>query len=137
VRVKLKKPEDHIILPDVISKVPLGPAVRQGDEQWFSIVRWTLYALIDAEEHEITQAGVDEMRAASKSPAVRRLLGAEGTLGADIGLDNDWAARAIKAVGNYGQIFERNLGKGSKLEIERGVNALWSKGGLLYVPPLQ
>jgi general L-amino acid transport system substrate-binding protein len=137
VRVKLKKPADHIILPDVISKVPLGPAVRQGDEQWFSIVRWTLYALIDAEEHEITQAGVDEMRAASKSPAVRRLLGAEGTLGADIGLDNDWAARAIKAVGNYGQIFERNLGKGSKLEIERGVNALWSKGGLLYVPPLQ
>jgi general L-amino acid transport system substrate-binding protein len=133
-RLKVKTPADHIILPDVISKEPLGPAVRQGDEQWLSIVRWTLYALVNAEELEITQASVDEAKSASKSPAVRRFLGVEGTLGADMGLDNDWAARAIKAVGNYGQIFDRNLGQGSKLGIERGVNALWSKGGLLYVP---
>jgi general L-amino acid transport system substrate-binding protein len=137
VRLKLKNPADHIILPDVISKVPLGPAVRQGDEQWFSIVRGTFYALVNAEELEVTQAGVDDLKGSSKSPSVRRLLGAEGTLGADMGLDADWAARAIKSVGNYGQMFERNLGQGSKLAIERGVNALWSKGGLLYVPPLQ
>jgi general L-amino acid transport system substrate-binding protein len=137
VRLRLANPDDSMVLPDVISKEPLGPAVRQGDEQWFNIVRWTLFALIDAEEIEVTAASVDELKAQSKKPAVRRLLGAEGTFGADMGLDADWAGRAIKAVGNYGEIFERNLGKGSPLAIERGLNALWNAGGLLYAPPVR
>jgi general L-amino acid transport system substrate-binding protein len=137
VRLKLAKPEDYIILPEVISKEPLGPAVRQGDEQWFNIARWTLAALVNAEELELRGAGVDDARASSKKPDVRRLLGLEGTFGVDMGLDAEWAARAIKAGGNYGEIFERNLGKGSKLGIERGLNALWNKGGILYQPPLR
>jgi general L-amino acid transport system substrate-binding protein len=137
IRLKLAAPDDHIILPDVISKEPLGPMVRQGDEQWFNIVRWTLFALINAEELEVTAANVDELKTSSKKPAVRRLLGLEGTFGVDIGLDADWAARAIKVTGNYGEIFERNLGKSSKLGIDRGINALWNAGGLLYVPPVR
>lgn len=137
VRLKLANPDDSIVLPDVISKEPLGPAVRQGDDQWFTIVRWTLFALINAEELEVTAAGVDDLKASSKKPNVRRLLGAEGTFGADAGLDADWAARAIKAGGNYGEIFERNLGKSSPLAIERGLNALWNAGGLLYAPPVR
>ena len=137
IRLKLKSPDDHIILPDVISKEPLGPMVRQGDEQWFNIVRWTLFALINAEELEVKAASVDDLKTSSKKPTVRRLLGLEGTFGADLGLDADWAARAIKATGNYAEIFERNLGKGSKLGIERGINALWNAGGLLYVPPVR
>ena len=137
VRLRLAKPDDNIILPDVISKEPLGPAVRQGDEQWFNIVRWTLYALVNAEELEVQASDVDDKKSTSINPAIRRLLGVEGTFGADMGLDADWAARAIKATGNYGEIFERNLGKGSKLGIERGINALWNKGGLLYVPPVR
>ena len=137
IRLKLKAPEDHIILPDVISKEPLGPMVRQGDEQWFNIVRWTLFALVNAEELDVKAASVDDLKANSKIPTIRRLLGLEGTFGADMGLDADWAARAIKATGNYGEIFERNLGKGSKLGIERGINALWNAGGLLYVPPVR
>ncbi len=137
VRLKLANPDDSVVLPDAISKEPLGPAVRQGDEQWLNIVRWTLFALINAEEAEVTAAGVDGLKAESKNPAVRRLLGVEGTFGADLGLDADWAVRAIKAVGNYGEIFERNVGKGSPLAIERGLNALWNAGGLLYVPPVR
>ena len=137
IRLKLAKPDDNIILPDVISKEPLGPMVRQGDEQWFNIVRWTLFALINAEELNVKAATVDDLKANSKMPSVRRLLGLEGTFGADMGLDADWAARAIKATGNYGEIFERNLGKDSKLGIERGINALWNAGGLLYVPPVR
>ncbi len=137
IRLKLKAPDEHIILPDVISKEPLGPMVRQGDEQWFNIVRWTLFALINAEELGVSAAMVDELKAGSKQPGVRRLLGLEGSFGADLGLDADWAARAIKATGNYAEIFERNLGKGSKLGIERGINALWNAGGLLYVPPVR
>jgi general L-amino acid transport system substrate-binding protein len=137
VRLKLAKPDDYVILPEVISKEPLGPAVRQGDEQWFSIARWTLIALVNAEELEVRGAGVDDAKTASKKPDVRRLLGLEGTFGADLGLDAEWAARAIKAGGNYGEIFERNLGKGSKLGIERGLNALWSQGGIMYVPPVK
>ena len=137
IRLKLAAPDDHIILPDVISKEPLGPMVRQGDEQWFNIVRWTLFALINAEELDVTAASVDDLKTNSKIPTVRRLLGLEGTFGVDIGLDVDWAARAIKATGNYGEIFERNLGKSSKLGIERGINALWNAGGLLYVPPVR
>ena len=137
IRLKLKAPEDHIILPDVISKEPLGPMVRQGDEQWFNIVRWTLFALVNAEELDVKAGGVDDLKANSKIPTIRRLLGLEGTFGTDIGLDADWAARAIKATGNYAEIFERNLGKGSKLGIARGINALWNAGGLLYVPPVR
>jgi general L-amino acid transport system substrate-binding protein len=137
IRLKLKAPDDHIILPDVISKEPLGPMVRQGDEQWFNIVRWTLFALVNAEELDVKAASVDDLKANSKIPAIRRLLGLEGTFGTDMGLDADWAARAIKATGNYAEIFERNLGKGSKLGIERGINALWNAGGLLYVPPVR
>jgi general L-amino acid transport system substrate-binding protein len=137
VRLKLAKPDDYVILPEVISKEPLGPAVRQGDEQWFGIARWTLVALVAAEELELRGAGVDDAKASSKKSDVRRLIGLDGTFGADLGLDPEWAARAIKAVGNYGEIFERNLGKGSKLGIERGLNALWNKGGILYVPPVK
>lgn len=137
IRLKLKAPDDHIILHDVISKEPLGPMVRQGDEQWFNIVRWMLFALINAEELDVTAATVDDLKASSKKPTVRRLLGLEGSFGADLGLDADWAARAIKATGNYAEMFERNLGKGSKLGIERGINALWNAGGLLYVPPVR
>ena len=136
-RLKLAHPDDHIILPDVISKEPLGPMVRQGDEQWFNIVRWTLFALINAEELNVKAASVDDLKASSKNPATRRLLGLEGTFGADMGLDADWAVRALKASGNFAEIFDRNLGKGSKLGIERGINALWNAGGLLYVPPVR
>jgi len=137
VRLRLATPDDSIVLPDAISREPLGPAVRQGDDQWFSIVRWTLFALINAEEFEVTAAGVDQLAKESKKPAVRRLLGLEGTFGADLGLDPDWAARAIKSVGNYGEMFERNLGTGSPLAIARGINALWNAGGLLYAPPVR
>jgi general L-amino acid transport system substrate-binding protein len=137
VRLKLAKPDDYVILPEVISKEPLGPAVRQGDEQWFNIARWTLFALINAEELGLRGAGVDDAKTTAKKADLRRLIGLEGTFGADMGLDAEWAARAIKAGGNYGEIFERNLGKGSKLGIERGLNALWSQGGILYVPPVR
>ena len=137
VRLKLSHPEDNLILPDVISKEPLGPAVRQGDEQWFNIVRWTWFAIINAEELNVTASAVDDLKANSKNPAIRRLLGVEGTFGADMGLDADWAVRALKATGNYSEIFERNLGKASNLGIERGINALWNAGGLLYVPPVR
>lgn len=137
VRLKLADPDDSIVLPDAISKEPLGPAVRQGDDQWINIVRWTLFALINAEEERVTASGVDSLKEKSNHPAVRRLLGLEGTFGADMGLDADWAARAIKAVGHYGEIFDRNVGKNSPLAIERGLNAQWNAGGLLYAPPVR
>jgi general L-amino acid transport system substrate-binding protein len=137
IRMKLARPDEHIVLPEVISKEPLGPAVRAGDEQWFNIVRWTLFALINADELEVRGVNVADEMAKSKKAGVRRLLGVEGTLGADLGLDNDWAARAISAVGNYGEVFERNLGKDSKLTIDRGLNNLWSNGGILYAPPVR
>jgi general L-amino acid transport system substrate-binding protein len=136
VRLRLKNPEDAMVLQDVISKEPLGPAVRQGDEQWFNIVRWTLYALVNAEELGITAANVDDQKAKSKNAAVRRLLGLEGTASASMGLDADWAARTIKATGNYAEIFDRNLGPNTPLAINRGINALWNAGGLLYAPPM-
>ena len=136
VRLRLKNPDEAMVLQDVISKEPLGPAVRQGDEQWFNIVRWTLYALINAEELGITSANVDDEKAKSKNASVRRLLGLEGNDGPSMGLDADWAARTIKAVGNYGEIFDRNLGPNSPLAINRGLNALWDAGGVLYAPPM-
>lgn len=126
-----------MVLEDVISKEPLGPVIRQGDEQWFNIVRWTLFALIDAEELGVRSATVDDLMANSKNPAIRRLLGVEGSSGPDMGLDADWAARALKATGNYGEIFARNLGDETPLQINRGLNALWTAGGLLYAPPLR
>jgi general L-amino acid transport system substrate-binding protein len=137
IRMKLGRPEEHIVLPEVISKEPLGPAVRAGDEQWFNIVRWTVFALINADELEVRGVNVADEKDNSKRAGVRRLLGVEGTFGTDLGLDNDWAARAISAVGNYGEIFERNLGKDSKLTIDRGLNNLWSNGGILYAPPVR
>lgn len=135
--LKLSKPDENIVLPEVISKEPLGPAVRVGDEQWFNIARWTLFALINAEELEVRSATVADDKAKSKKATVRRLLGVEGSFGVDLGLDADWAARAIVAVGNYGEMFDRNLGAGSKLLIERGLNAQWDKGGVLYAPPIR
>jgi general L-amino acid transport system substrate-binding protein len=137
VRLRLKDPDDSIVLPEAISKEPLGPAVRQGDEQWFNIVRWTLFALINAEELGVSGSSVDDLKAHSDKPDVRRLLGSEGTFGADMGLDPDWAARAIKAVGNYGEIFSRNLGEDTPLNIARGMNGQWNAGGLLYAPPVR
>ncbi|MFN4143499.1 amino acid ABC transporter substrate-binding protein [Aestuariivirga sp.] len=137
VRLRLANPDDAIVLQDVISKEPLGPVVRQGDEQWFNIVRWTLFALINAEELGVTAANADELKAKSNKPDIRRLLGVEGSFGVDMGLDADWALRAIKATGNYGEIFERNLGPETPLAIGRGINALWNAGGLLYAPPVR
>ena len=134
-RIRLDDPENHLILPEIISKEPLGPATRQGDDGWSDIVRWTLFALINAEELGVTAANAAQMKAESKNPEIRRLLGSEGDLGKNLGLDGDWALRAIQAVGNYGETFERNLGSGSPLKIARNVNALWSKGGILYAPP--
>ena len=137
VRLRLANPDDSLVLQDVISKEPLGPVIRQGDDQWFNIVRWTLFALINAEEMGVTAASADQFRAESKRADIRRLLGAEGTFGADLGLDADWAIRAVKATGNYGEIFERNLGEQTPLQISRGINALWNAGGLLYAPPVR
>ena len=134
-RARMPKPDDNIILPQIISKEPLGPAVRQGDDQWLLIVRWTLLAMIDAEELDVTQKNVDAM-AKSDNPQIKRLLGIEGNFGQPLGLTADWAYRAIKFVGNYGDVFERNLGQASKLKIKRGLNALWTHGGLMYAPPI-
>ena len=135
-RAKLKSPEEHTVLPEVISKEPLGPLVRQGDDAWFNIVKWTYFALVNAEEMGVTSKNVDD-KARSEAPDVRRLLGVEGNYGESLGLSRDWAYRIVKLVGNYGEIFDRNLGDGSKLRIKRGVNGLWSKGGLQYAPPVR
>ncbi len=135
-RVTLSKQEDHMILPEIISKEPLGPAVRQGDQQWSDIVRWTLFALINAEELGVTSKNVDEMLK-SKNPDVMRLLGTEGNYGEQIGLTKDWVYRIVKHVGNYGEIYDRNVGPNTPLKLERGQNALWTKGGLMYAPPIR
>lgn len=135
-RVKLKNPDAHVILPEVISKEPLGPLVRQGDPQWFDIAKWTLYVLIGAEELGLTSANVEQQRKSSQNPEVRRLLGAEGSFGQALGLPVDWALQVVRQVGNYGEIFQRNLG-GLPLNIERGQNALWTQGGLMYAPPFR
>ena len=135
-RLKLSKPDDHMVLPEIISKEPLGPAVRKDDVQWFQLVQWAHYAMVSAEELGVGQANVDEMLK-SPNPAVRRLLGVEGDFGKGLGLSADWAYRIVKAVGNYGEVFERNVGAGSPIKIKRGLNALWSKGGLQYAPPVR
>jgi len=135
-RLKMSVPDDHVVLPEIISKEPLGPSVRKDDIQWFEIVQWTHYALITAEELGVTKANVDE-KLKSDNPAIRRLLGVEGNFGQGLGLTNDWAYRIIKAIGNYGDSFERNVGMGSPIKIARGLNALWNKGGLQYAPPIR
>ena len=129
-------PEDYVILPGIYGKDPMGPAVRQGDAQWRDIVAWTVYAMMAAEELGITSANVDDMKA-SDDAETARLLGAKDKLGESLGLDNDWAYRIIKQVGNYGEVFERNVGMGSPLKLARGINSLWTDGGLLYAPPFK
>jgi general L-amino acid transport system substrate-binding protein len=135
-RLKLAKPDDHVVLPEIISKEPLGPAVRQGDAQWYNIVKWAHYAMLTAEELSVTSKNVDEMLGSS-NPEIKRLLGKEGEFGKDIGLANDWAYQIVKKVGNYGEVFDRNVGEGSRLKIARGINALWTQGGLQYAPPIR
>jgi len=136
VRVQQMRPRDHLILPEIISKEPLGPCVRRDDTQWFSIVRWVHFALLSAEELSVTQDNVEQMRG-STDVDVKLLLGSDGDFGQGLGLVSDFAAQIIKAVGNYGEIFERNVGSGSRLKIARGLNNLWNKGGLQYAPPVR
>ena len=135
-RLKLATPGDHVVLPEIISKEPLGPMVRHGDDQWFDIVKWTLFAMVGAEELGMTQKNVDEI-AKSDKPEVKRAVGTDGNLGEQLGLTKDWLVRIVKAVGNYGESFERNVGSGSKLGIARGLNQLWNKGGIQYAPPIR
>jgi general L-amino acid transport system substrate-binding protein len=135
-RLKLTVPADHAVLPEVISKEPLGPLVRHGDDQWLDVVRWTLFAMIKAEELGITQKNVDD-QAKSDKPELKRIFGTDGNLGETLGLTKDWFTRIIKATGNYGEVFDRNVGAGSKLGISRGLNQLWNKGGIQYAPPIR
>ncbi|MNI07937.1 General L-amino acid-binding periplasmic protein AapJ precursor [compost metagenome] len=127
-----------MVLPEVISKEPLGPAVRQGDDKWFDIVSWVHYAMVNAEELGITSKNVDELKT-SGGPDVKRMLGSEegSKIGTDLGLTNDWAYNIVKLVGNYGEVFDRTVGPNTPLKIERGLNALWTKGGLQYAPPIR
>jgi general L-amino acid transport system substrate-binding protein len=136
-RTQTAKPDDYAILPEIVSKEPLGPAVRRGDDDWFQIVRWSLFVLIEAEEAKLTQANVDKMKAESKDPAVQRLLGVTEDTGKLLGLDKEWAYRIVKQVGTYGESFERNMGPKSPLGLPRGVNKLWNQGGLMYSPPVR
>ena len=131
-----KVPADHVILPDLISKEPLGPAVRRGDDEFFAIAKWVLFAMIEAEEYGITQANVDQQKT-SADPVVQRILGVSEDTGKLLGLDKEWAYRAVKQVGNYGEIFERNVGPKSALGLPRGLNNLWNKGGIQYAPPVR
>jgi len=135
-RSKLKAPGDHIILPELITKEPLGPAVRQDDPQWFAVVRWTLMALIEADELGLSSGNVDAKRA-STDPEIRRFLGLEANLGQALGLPRDWAYQVVKNVGSYGEVFERTVGANSKLKLARGLNNLWTKGGLMYSMPFR
>ena len=136
-RLRLTAPDDHIVLPEIISKEPLGPATRHGDNQWFDLVKWTHYVMLTAEELGVTKANADEMAKTSTNPDVKRLLGTEGNFGEAIGLTKEFGFQIIKHVGNYGESFERNVGAGSRLKVARGVNALWTKGGLQYAPPIR
>lgn len=136
-RTTMENPADHLILPELISKEPLSPLVRHGDNQWKDLVTWTINGLITAEENGVTQGNVDEQKKSSKNPTVQRMLGVTGDFGSYIGLEADWMYNAIKAVGNYGEIFDRNLGPKTPLAMERGKNALWTEGGLMYVAPMR
>lgn len=135
-RLILSKPTDHVILPDIISKEPLGPAVRAGDQQWFNIVKWTQFAMLNAEELGVSSRTIDEASKSTK-PDVRRLVGSEGNLGERMGLTKDWAARIVRLVGNYGEVYERHVGSRSRLGIPRGINQLWTAGGIMYAPPIR
>ncbi len=136
-RVKLANPDEHMILPEVISKEPLGPAVRQGDDEWFDVVKWTLFAMIQAEEFGITSENLEKIKGETQNPDVQRFLGVIEDKGSELGLPNDFAVQIIAQVGNYGESFDRNLGPGTALKIERGLNALWTDGGLMYNPPFR
>ena len=136
-RTQLKNPSDNIILPEIISKEPLGPAVRHGDNNWGDVVRWSFFTMLIAEEKGITQANVDEVKGSSQDPEVRRLLGVEDDMGKMMGVSKDWSYNIIKQVGNYGESFERNVGLKTPLGLARGLNELWNKGGLQYAPPLR
>ncbi len=136
-RAVFADPENYIILPEIISKEPLGPLVRQGDDQWADINRWTLNALVAAEEYGVTSANVEELSKGTQNPEINRMLGSEGDLGAMMGLDKDWAKHAISAVGNYGEIFAANIGESTPIGLARGLNAQWTQGGLLYSPPFR
>ena len=137
-RAAFENPGDHIVLPEIVSKEPLGPLVRHGDNEWGDVVRWTLNALIAAEELGVTSANLEELAAApTGNPEVNRLLGTEGELGAMLGLDADWAKNAIAAGGNYGELFEKNIGENTPIGLARGLNAQWTDGGLLYSPPFR
>jgi general L-amino acid transport system substrate-binding protein len=131
-----RDPAEHVILPELISKEPLGPMVRRGDDEWFTIVKWVIYGLVEAEEYGITAATVDSLKT-SQDPVVQRILGTTEDTGKLLGLDKEWMARAIKATGNYGEIFERNVGPKSALGLPRGVNNQWNKGGLMYAMPIR
>jgi general L-amino acid transport system substrate-binding protein len=132
-----KDPKEHVILPELISKEPLGPSVRRGDDEWFAIAKWVVNGLIEAEEYGITQKNVESMVAESTDPAVMRILGKSEDTGKLLGLDKDWMVKAIKAVGNYGEIFERNVGPKTALSLPRGLNAQWNQGGIMYAPPIR
>jgi general L-amino acid transport system substrate-binding protein len=135
-RLRLASPDDHVVLPEIISKEPLGPAVRHGDDQWFDIVKWVHFAMLNAEEAGITQKNVDDMLK-SDNPDIKRLLGTEGNYGEQLGLSKDWVVNIVKQVGNYGEVYDRNVGEGSPLKIARGLNRLWTKGGIQYAPPVR
>ena len=136
-RATFEAPGDHVVLPEIVSKEPLGPLVRHGDHDWGDVVRWTLNALISAEELGITSANMDEMMAGTNNPEINRVLGTEGTLGEMLGLDAEWAVRVLKVAGNYGEIFEKNIGETTPIGLARGLNAQWTDGGLLYSPPFR
>jgi len=135
-RTRMTDPEAVVALPEVISKEPLGPVVRQGDDQWFNIVKWSLFAMLNAEELGVTSANVDEMKN-SDNPNIKRLLGIDGPKGKGLDIADDWAYQIVKQVGNYGEAFDRNVGMGSALKIDRGINALWNQGGFQYAPPMR
>ena len=136
-RTKLTNPDNHKVLPEIISKEPLGPVVRQGDDQWFNIVRWSLNAMINAEEMGITSANINKLTYNDKTPAEARFIGTEGKFGEELGLANDWAYQIISQVGNYAESYDRNVGPNTPLKLDRGVNALWSQGGILYAAPIR
>lgn len=136
-RTRARNPQDFVILPETISKEPLGPSVRRGDDEWFQIVRWSFYAMLEAEEAGLTSANVDAQRAKSKVPQVMRLVGTGDDMGKLIGVDKDWSYRIIKQVGNYGESWTKNFGPDTKLNLPRGLNQLWNKGGIMYAPPIR
>ncbi|MFQ5994676.1 MAG: amino acid ABC transporter substrate-binding protein [Acidiferrobacterales bacterium] len=136
-RLKLKNPDAHVVLPEIISKEPLGPVVRHGDDQWFDIVKWSLYAMVEAEEYGVNSRNAKKLRRKTDDPVVKRLLGVEGDMGKNLGLGSDWAFNIIRQVGNYGEVYARHVGPNTPLKLQRGANALWKNGGLQYAMPVR